>query len=79
MGGLGRPSQPAIATTDLRTRMAQLRMLRGEVEPPTFRFSGCGTTVQDRPHMSMEPAQRSVVDGDGRRYTNMNETRNETG
>jgi hypothetical protein len=35
-------------------------------------------TVQDRPGWSIDPAQSAVVDGDGRRYTYMNETRNET-
>lgn len=48
------------------------------VEPPTFRFSGCGITVQDRPCWSIDPAQIAVVDSDGRRYTNMNETNNDT-
>ena len=31
-------------------------------------------TVQDRPWWSIDPAQDVAVDGDGRRYTNMNET-----
>jgi hypothetical protein len=44
----------------------------------TFRFSVLRMTVQDRPCWSTEPAQDVVVDGDGRRYTNVNETRNET-
>lgn len=35
-------------------------------------------TVQDGPRWSIDPAQRPVVAGDGRRYTNMYETRNET-
>jgi hypothetical protein len=35
-------------------------------------------TVQDRPRWSRDPAQRPVVAGDERRYTNMYETRNET-
>jgi hypothetical protein len=35
-------------------------------------------TVQARPWWSIDPAQRPVVHGDGRRYTNMYETRNET-
>jgi hypothetical protein len=52
VGGLGRPSQPLIATTDLRTRMAQLGVLRGGVEPPTFRFSGLGITMQEWPWTS---------------------------
>jgi hypothetical protein len=34
--------------------------------------------VQDRSCWSIEPAQSAVLDGDGRRYTYMNETRNET-
>jgi len=28
-------------------------VVRGGVEPPTFRFSGCGITVQDRPRRSL--------------------------
>lgn len=47
-------------------------------ELSTFRFSGCGMTVQDRPCWSIGPAQHPVVAGDARRHTNMNETRNET-
>src|SRR2546423_12973310 len=35
-------------------------------------------TVQDWPCRSIDPAQGLGVDGDGPRYTNMNETRNET-
>jgi hypothetical protein len=35
-------------------------------------------TVQGRPPRSINPAQGAVVDGNGRRYTYMNETRNET-
>jgi hypothetical protein len=35
-------------------------------------------TVQDRPCWSIDPAQDAAVDGDGPRYTYMNETRNET-
>jgi hypothetical protein len=35
-------------------------------------------TVQDRPYWSIGPDQRPMVDGDGPRYTNMYETRNET-
>jgi hypothetical protein len=31
-------------------------------------------TVQDRPCRSIDPAQNAVIDGDGRRYTYMNET-----
>jgi hypothetical protein len=35
-------------------------------------------TVQDGPCWSIDPAQHPVVVGDGRRYTNMYETKNET-
>jgi hypothetical protein len=35
-------------------------------------------TVQDRPCRCIDPAQRAALDGDGPRYTYMNETRNET-
>jgi hypothetical protein len=35
-------------------------------------------TVHDRPWWCRDPAQNPVSDGDGPRYTYMNETRNET-
>jgi hypothetical protein len=35
-------------------------------------------TVDDRPGWSIYPAQRLAVDGVGRRYTDMYETKNET-
>ena len=35
-------------------------------------------TVQDGPYMSVDPGRSPVVDGDGPRYTSINETRNET-
>jgi hypothetical protein len=32
---------------------ALVRVVRGRIELPTFRFSGLGTTVQDRPRRSL--------------------------
>jgi hypothetical protein len=55
-----------------------MMVVRGVVEPPTFRFSGLRMTVQGWPCWSPAPAQGSAVDRDGLRCTNMYEIRNET-
>ena len=48
------------------------------VASPTCRFSVLRMTVHGWPCRCMNPAQNPVLDGDGPRYTYMNETRNET-
>ena len=45
---------------------------------PTSRFSVLRMTVHGWPCWCINPAQSPVLDGDGPRYTYMNETRNET-
>jgi hypothetical protein len=65
-------------SVDVRWRPSLAVTIVTESLPPTFCFSGVRMTVQDRPCWSIDPAHHPVVDGDGRRYTNMNETSNET-
>jgi hypothetical protein len=51
--------------------------VRGGVEPPTFRFQDYGHRAGPAREVYL-PAQRPAVHADGRRCTNMYETRNET-
>ena len=54
-------------------------VVRGGVEPPTFRFSGIGMTVYHGAEKSVLAAHRPSVDGHRPSCTRINETRTETG
>ena len=53
-------------------------MVRGGVEPPTFRFSGLRNTVHGGTPRSVLPAHLSRMAFRGLSCTNVYETRNET-
>ncbi len=54
-------------------------VVRGGVEPPTFRFSGLRIAVQNSPYPSLCLLSGRWAAFDEPRYTKMYETRNETG